>query len=61
MATFNRINEPTPNGGAYAEIHFFNDLGEAVDESKATKCVIRECTKDGDLLCETWATCNTNE
>ena len=58
MANYKRINEPTPNGGAYSEIHFFNDAGEHVDESKATKCAIRECMADGSLICEYWATCN---
>lgn len=54
MATYERINEPTPNGGAYSEIHYFNDAGESVDESVATKCVIRECAADGTLVKETW-------
>lgn len=58
MAKYERINEPTPNGGAYSEIHYFNDVGESVDEAVATKCVIRECTANGALICETWGTCN---
>ena len=57
MAKYERINEPTPNGGAYSEIHYFNDAGESVDETVATKCVIRECLNDGTLICETWGTC----
>lgn len=57
MAKFERIDEPTPNGGAYSEIYYFDDKGEAVDESVASKCVIRECSKDGTLLCETWGVC----
>ncbi len=56
MAKSKRINEPTPMGGAYSEIHFFNDAGESVDESVATKCVIRECDADGNTIHETWGT-----
>ena len=58
MATRARINERTPNGGAYSEIFYFDKAGNAVDESKATRCVIRECKKNGELICETWATVN---
>lgn len=61
MATHKRTNEPTPSGGAYSEIYFFNDAGEPVDETIATKCAIRECTQDGNLLNEIWATCNEKE
>ena len=57
MAKYERINEPTPNGGAYSEIYYFNDVGEPADETMATKCVIRECAVDGSLICETWGTC----
>lgn len=61
MAKHKRINEPTPSGGAYSEIFFFNDAGESVDEAVATKCVIRECAADGSLLNEIWGTCNEKE
>lgn len=54
MAKYIRDNNPTPNGGAYSEIHFFDDDGNSVDETEATRCVIRECTADGDLLNEIW-------
>lgn len=60
MAKYERINEPTPNGGVYSEIHYFNDAGESVDETTATRCVIRECTEDGSLICETWGTCDND-
>ena len=49
-----RIDGKTPKGGAYAEIYFFDDHGNVVDETKATKCVIRECDKNGHLIAETW-------
>lgn len=58
MAKKKRVNGRTPNGGAYSEIFFFNDAGETVDESEATRCVIREYAKDGTLLSEVWGTAN---
>ena len=54
MATYIRIDGITPNGGAYSEIYFFDADGNFVDESKAVRSVIRECTADGDLIQETW-------
>ena len=54
MATHKKINGKTPNGGAYSEIYFFDDNGNSVDESKATRCVIRECAENGELLNEVW-------
>lgn len=61
MARFERINEPTPCGGDYSEIHYFNDAGESVDKTVATKCAICEYDKNGNLLNETWGTCNIKE
>ena len=58
MATHERINEKTPNGGDYSEIFYFDKDGNAVDETAAVRCVIRECSKDGTLLHETWGECN---
>ncbi len=54
-----RTNEKTPNGGDYSEIFFMNDIGEMVDESVATKCVIRECKLDGTLVNEIFGVSNT--
>lgn len=56
MATFLKDNRKTPNGGAYSVIYFFDDEGNSVDEKEATRCVIRECDKDGNLLNEIWGT-----
>lgn len=56
MATHKRINERTPNGGAYSEIYFLDKDGNAVDEKKAVRCVIRECEENGTLIHETWGT-----
>ena len=47
-----------PNGGDYSEIFYFDDSGNIVDESVATKCAIRECKTDGTLLNETFGFCN---
>lgn len=54
----NRVYEPTPNGGDYSEIVFFDDNGDIVKEENATRCVIRECKNDGTLLAETWGAAN---
>lgn len=54
MAKHKKIIGKTPNGGDYSEIYFFDDGGNIVDETKATKCVIRECAENGDLISETW-------
>lgn len=54
MATYRKIKGKTPNGGAYSEIYFFDEKGNAVDETKAVRCVIRECSEKGELISETW-------
>lgn len=54
MATAQRIDEKTPSGGDYSEIVYLNDAGDIVDETLATNCIIRECTADGLLICETF-------
>lgn len=54
MAKIIRTNEKTPAGGDYSEMVFLNDKLEVVDEKVATRCVIRECKKDGTLIQETW-------
>ena len=54
MAKTERIDGPTPSGGDYSEIVYLDDSGNCVDETSATRCVIRECKLDGTLLFETW-------
>ena len=61
MATTIRHDEPTPNGGDYSEIVFFDDDGNLVDELVAERCVIRECLNDGTLVFETWGICNGDQ
>jgi len=55
--THKRIDGPTPNGGDYSEIFYFDNDGNAVDADHATRCVIRECKKDGTLVYETHGNC----
>ena len=54
MATSERVDEKTPSGGDYSELIYLNDDMEQVDESVATRCVIRECMSDGTLVNETF-------
>ena len=56
MSEVQRVDEPTPSGGDYAEIIYMDDNFDVVDEDAATKCVIRECMADGSLVCETFGT-----
>ena len=52
--TYKRVNKKTPNGGDYSEIYYLDDEHNVVDAKIATKCIIRECKKDGTLIRETW-------
>ena len=54
MATSERVDEKAPSGGDYSELIYLNDDMEQVDESVATRCVIRECMSDGTLVNETF-------
>ena len=58
MAKTIRDNNPTPSGGDYSEIIFFDDEGNVVDETVAKRCVIRECLNDGTLVNEIYGLCN---
>lgn len=49
-----RDDRKTPNGGAYSEIYFFDEQGNATNKKNATRIVIRECAENGDLISETW-------
>ena len=54
MATYRKVEGRTPSGGAYSEIFYFDKDGNVVDETKAVRFVIRECTENGELIAETW-------
>ncbi|MGM9568333.1 MAG: hypothetical protein ACI3W6_09160 [Clostridia bacterium] len=56
MAKIEKAECKTPNGGARAEIHYFDDNGSYVDEKKASRCVIREFSENGEMVFETWGT-----
>ena len=56
MVSHIRIEGATPSGGVYSEIYFFDAAGNPVDETKAVRCIIRECAENGDLINETWGT-----
>ena len=56
--THKRIDDKTPNGGDYSEIYFFDDNNNPIEESKATRCIIRECKSNGELINEIFGTCN---
>ena len=56
MATYERVNEKPPCGGDYSEIFYFDDNGNPAEAKKATKFVVRECDRDGNLIKETYAT-----
>lgn len=53
MKYIERDNNPTPHGGAYSEIHYFDENGKYVEPEKAKRCIIRECDKDGNTIFET--------
>lgn len=55
---YQRIEGKTPSGGDYSEVYYFDDNNNSIDEKQATKCVIRECKKDGELVNEIWGRCN---
>jgi hypothetical protein len=50
-----RSEQPTPNGGDYSEIFYFDDDGNNVDKEVATKAIVRECKKDGTVINEIFA------
>ena len=54
MATHERVYEKPPGGGAYSEILYLDEKHNVVDSGIATHCVIREYTKEGHLIRETW-------
>ena len=51
---YKRMDGPTPNGGGYSEVYYFDNDRNPADETVATRCVIRECRHDGALVKETW-------
>ena len=58
MASYARDDEKTPNGGDYSEIYYQDDNGNPVDETKATRFILRECKSDGTLVHEIFGRCD---
>jgi len=50
-----RRDRPTPSGGDYSEVFYFDDNGNNVDKTVATKAVIKECREDGTVINEIFA------
>lgn len=53
MATQKRIDEQTPNGGAYSIMFFFDDNDKLVEEKEATKFIVKEYDKNDNIIIET--------
>ncbi|MBE6152809.1 MAG: hypothetical protein E7166_01090 [Firmicutes bacterium] len=49
-----KMDGPTPNGGSYATITYFDDKGKIVDESIATRAIGCEFDENDELICESW-------
>ena len=55
MAKVERVEERTPYGGDYSEIHYLDANRNPVEPEKATQMVIWECRKDGTIINTTTA------
>lgn len=54
IMTYKRVEEKTPSGGDYSEIHYLDKFGNPTDEENAVRCIVRECRSDGKLVSETF-------
>lgn len=52
-----RSYESTPSGGDFSEIIYLDGEGNLSTPDSATRCVIRECAKDGALINEVLGAC----
>lgn len=48
-----RVNEPTPSGGAYYVAYFFDGNGKPVEKEDAKEFIIQEFDQDGNMILET--------
>ena len=53
--TFERIEGPTPAGGAYAITFYSDDRGLSVEKERATRVTITEYDEDDGRIAETHA------
>lgn len=58
MASYERVEGKTPNGGDYSEIYYQDENGNPVDEAEAKKFILRECKFDGTLVHEIFGRCD---
>jgi len=49
-----RAEGPTPNGGAYSEAFFYDGRGNPADPDRATRVMINEYDKDGNVIFTTY-------
>lgn len=57
-----RIDGPTPNGGTYAEVYYYDEHDKETDDvKKAVKAYGREYDKNGKLINEVFFTKNNND
>ena len=57
MAKVERVNEKTPNGGDYSEIHYLDADMNPVEPEEAFQMIVWECKKDGTIIRTTRALC----
>ena len=55
IITSERRDNPTPNGGDYSEIFYFDDDGNSVDKTAATRAIVKEYKNDGTVVNEVFA------
>jgi len=55
IITSERRDRPIQNGGDYSDIFYYDDDGNSVDKSVATKAVVKEYKNDGTVTNEIFA------
>jgi len=53
--TSERRDGPTPRGGDYSEILYFDDDGNSVDKELASRAIVKEYEKNGTVINEIFA------
>lgn len=56
MAKPVRVNERTPNGGAYSEAFYYDAERNPAEPENAKFIMINECRADGTVIATTYAT-----
>jgi hypothetical protein len=54
--TSERRDGPTPKGGDYSEVFYFDNNGNSVDKDVASKVIVKEYKSDGTVINEVFAT-----